>query len=298
MKIKKKRVNNISNILNIIGEKNFYITSIIDEKNVKNIGFTNLIVGEEILPSMQGPISRFNRNGKEVIHEPKVREIVKHTMTYNNIDWHGTPHSGNYVRTFNRWKRDFIEPLNENIILKEIKNNNTFTISTRLVLFNESTEVIKHLINLMLELGKEIDIIDENSNSILPSKRVPWKILPPGEMPWEKYYNSVQEKVKSYDENEIISIKDRYEFLQSLNPKSIICGDGGFAGYFIAELDCNLYICDSIFLGNALYILNDNWQDISKLTKKEIINNNFAKKRIVHNGEWKTKVLKLINSSC
>ena len=150
----------------------------------------------------------------------------------------------------------------------------------------------------MLELGKEINIIDENSNSILPNKRVPWKILPPGEMPWEKYYNSIHEKVKIYDKNEIISIKDRYEFLQSLNPKSIICGDGGFAGYFIAELDCNLYICDSIFLGNALYILNDNWQDISKLTKKEIINNNFAKKRIVHNGEWKTKVLKLINSSC
>ena len=29
MKIKKKRVNNIKNILDIIGEKNFYITSII-----------------------------------------------------------------------------------------------------------------------------------------------------------------------------------------------------------------------------------------------------------------------------
>lgn len=103
MKIKKKRVNNIKNILDIIGEKNFYITSIIDEKNIKSIGFTNLIVGEEILPSIQGPISKFNRNGKEVIHEPKVREIVKHTMPYNNIDWHGTAHSGHYVRTF-KWK--------------------------------------------------------------------------------------------------------------------------------------------------------------------------------------------------
>ncbi len=297
MKIKKKRVNNIKNILDIIGEKNFYITSIIDEKNIKSIGFTKLIVGEEILPSIQGPISKFNRNGKEVIHEPKVREIVKHTMPYNIIDWHGTPHSGHYVRTFNRWKKDFIEPLNEKVLLKE-SNNNAFTVSTRLILFNETTEVIKHLINLMLELGKEIDIVDENSNSILPSKRVSWKILPPGEMPWEKYYNSIQEKVKNYDKNEIVSIKDRYEFLQSLNPKSIICGDGGFDGYFIAELDCNLYICDSIFLGNAIYILNDNWEDISKLTKKEIISNNFAKQRIVHIGDWKTKVLNLINSSC
>ena len=279
MKINKKKIKNIDKILSIIDTDKFYIISETDE--IKKLGFEKLEIGETIVPSGVGPISKFNKEGKEEIIIPKTKEEVIHNVPYNITDWHGNSHSGICSKKYKRLKRKFIFPFYEKISIKNMIQEK-YIISTRLISKKDSKNIIKHLINLMLELFGKIEIIDENNNPIIATKRVPWKILPPGDMPWEVYYKMIHNKVENYNKKEIISVKDRYEFIKNLNPTNIICGEDGFLGYFIAEIKENFYICDSIFLGNAIYILENNWRDISKLTKKEIIDNKLAAKRIIH----------------
>lgn len=294
MKINKKRIKNIDKILSIIDTNNFYIVS--ENAEIKNIGFKILEVGEIIIPSGIGPISKFNKDGKEEIIIPKSKEEVIYNVPYHNTDWHGNTHSGICSRKYKRLKRKFSAPLLEKIFIKE-KNKDRYILSTRLVSKTENKDSIKHLINLMLELNGEIEILDENNNPIMVTKRVPWRILPPGDMPWEVYYSNIKNKITNYSKKEITSVKDRYEFIKSLNPSNIICGEGGFLGYFIAEINENCYICDSIFLGNAIYILENNWCEISKMTKRDIISNKLARKRIIHNGNWKEKLLKELKTT-
>lgn len=288
MKINKKRIKNIDKIISIIDTDEFYIISKTDK--IKKLGFKNLEIGETIVPSGVGPISKFNKYGKEEIIIPKTKEVVRHNVPYNITDWHGNSHSGICSKKYKRLKRKFVPPFKEKVIIKDIMQEK-YIISTRLISKKDSKIIIKHLINLMLEMFGVIEIIDVNNNPVIATKRVPWKILPPGDMPWEVYYKMIQNKVENYNKKEILLVKDRYNFIKKLNPTSIICGEEGFLGYFIAEIKENFYICDSIFLGNAIYILETNWRDISKLTKKEIINNKLATKRIIHRGNWKSKVL-------
>lgn len=295
MIICKKRINNVDNVISITGDQDFYITFACDEAEVKKIGFKNLELGERIIPNVSGTNSKLNVTTKEIIELPKVKEKVTHTLPYDIRDWHGNPHSGVYNRTFIRWKRKKIGCYNEQLEIKQIIDDK-YVISTRLISHNEQKQTIKYLLNLMLEIGKAIELVDSKTVPILKSKKVNWKILPPGNMPWDRYYELTKRKMQKYTQTEIKCIKERYDFLVSLDPKSIICGSDEFSGYFIAELNPNLYICESIFLGNAIYVLDKGWEEISKLTKKEIIKGNLSKKRIIHNGDWKKILLNYIST--
>lgn len=46
--------------------------------------------------------------------------------------------------------------------------------------------------------------------------------------------------------------------------------------------------------GKATYIFENDWKTVSKLTKKEIIQNKLAKDRIIHNNKWEENVSKYI----
>jgi len=126
MKINKKRIKNIDKILSIIDTNNFYIVS--ENAEIKNIGFKILEVGEIIIPSGIGPISKFNKDGKEEIIIPKSKEEVIYNVPYHNTDWHGNPHSGICSRKYKRLKRKFIAPLLEKIFIKE-KNKDRYILS-------------------------------------------------------------------------------------------------------------------------------------------------------------------------
>ena len=47
------------------------------------------------------------------------------------------------------------------------------------------------------------------------------------------------------------------------------------------------YILESVFPNNATYVLQDNWEKISQLSKAEILSQNLHKARIVHSESWK-----------
>lgn len=86
-------------------------------------------------------------------------------------------------------------------------------------------------------------------------------------------------------------MEDRIHFINQFNPDSIIQDTGGYTGYLAFGFkDKELFIFDSIKYGNATYIFEDDWEEVSKLTKKEIIRNDLAVDRIYHDNNWEQQI--------
>lgn len=47
-------------------------------------------------------------------------------------------------------------------------------------------------------------------------------------------------------------------------------------------------------IDNATSILKDNWEEISKMTKAEILQNSFHERRIIHSNKWNQEIKKLM----
>jgi hypothetical protein len=127
-------------------------------------------------------------------------------------------------------------------------------------------------------------------------ERVPWIILPSGGHPFPtlvEYFKSVaQEHHKEFDE-------DRLERIKSLNPTAIYKGINEFDGYavfFFNEYDGAILECP--FVGNAIYLLKGEWETLSRLTKRELLEEHPREVvRIIHSGDWFSRLKELLNQS-
>ena len=70
----------------------------------------------------------------------------------------------------------------------------------------------------------------------------------------------------------------------------------GFNGYVIMGFTKkNLYLLESAYYGNATYIFDEDWRDLSKMTKAKILNENLQKDRIIHREGWEENIKELLN---
>ena len=91
-------------------------------------------------------------------------------------------------------------------------------------------------------------------------------------------------------------VEENIKEISSYNPEFVAIGEGGFNGYLIYGFkDKDFVILESNELGNATYILDNDWEQISKLTKAQILNSNLEKDRYIHTSKWKEKISSLFN---
>ena len=78
-----------------------------------------------------------------------------------------------------------------------------------------------------------------------------------------------------------------------INPKNIIKGTSGFQRYFGALFTKNLVVFENISYGNAIYVMYNDWETLSK---KAGWNKSLSYERKIHNKNWKRILYKLLNS--
>lgn len=72
-------------------------------------------------------------------------------------------------------------------------------------------------------------------------------------------------------------------------------GEAGFTGYFVFGFPAKkLFVLESIYSDNATYVLDEDWEQISRLTKAEILDQGLHQERLVHRVGWHTLVKKLL----
>lgn len=272
----------------VIGRK---IDEVKDLQLLKKIGFTEkLEVGERILPSFFGSKTKFNSEG---FYRP-LKNLPKEIFyIYSWIKPYGK-HSEKIVTIpKKRYQREFISGPEIEINIG-INNNGEKYIYIDPIVYNDSnSEMILLSINIFLEIFGSCEVLDKNLISIIPNKvkRLSWKILPPGINPWEYLKSMIDSNIYNKKPCQLMVYKDRVEKLAALNLEIIAEGKGGQTGYFILKpINKKVYILENFNYGNATYIFGSNYEELSKITKNEILNNNLQIARIIHSPSWENNL--------
>lgn len=91
-------------------------------------------------------------------------------------------------------------------------------------------------------------------------------------------------------------IAERYAFFAEMNPRTLISGTSGFRRYFGFMFTDDLVVLENMDYGNAIYIMGDDWQVLSTLSRMELLSGGVARRfiRIEHRGDWMAKAAAII----
>lgn len=269
------------------------VTNESDER-LRKIGFRNLEDGERVLPRALGSVSRRNSNGYDIIFRNKPKEAFY--ISFMAPGWHNTFHSV----TIERWRypRKHMPGYEMELTLM-VKDNKRFVVSPELINLPTEKEKNKHALNLFLEFFGGFDFLNKDMEAIfreLKTINVNWTLLPIGEYPFrrleeEGYLPQSRSQIKKKE------YRHTDEVIRSYHPSLCVVGNGGFRGYIAFVFpDRNLTLLEHFEKGNATYVFDLGWEELSKKTKAEILNLGLEIARIIHTDNWEWKVRELFSS--
>ena len=262
----------------------------------------NIYVPETITPDMmKGIYARRNRNGIIWI----LKDLPKVTKTY----WWESPNFGDPTKGYHSNYRDIqvyqrqLEPPRDWEITLSIlvENESHLRIKAEIatVLDRQDNYFKKDLffaINLLQEQFRDCHVFaasttDEDMARITT---VGWEIFPPGTL--DRTLAVITGKMRTQSPIRQREIQNRAEALSRLHPSEYIVGSGMNSRYFGAKFGESIVVFENVDYGNALYILFDNWQEISQMSRIDILKRHekdFI--RIIHKNGWDKTLLHYIN---
>jgi hypothetical protein len=161
--------------------------------------------------------------------------------------------------------------------------------------------------NIVDELFFHLNLIQENFGSVdvyqsyiadqylLNSVLLSWDIFPPGER--DEDLNRITSGLRNLSRERVSEIAERYNFLRDQNPRTFITGRSGMLRYFGAQFSDNLVVFENTNYGNALYLLFENWRELSQLSRLEIQDRPKDQYiRVKHIGAWQQTVSNIIQA--
>lgn len=302
MMIFRKYIRNVEKYLFPVKKGERFYIGLLDilkhKSNLFKVGFTpELQIGETVLPAIFGSVSRFNAEGKYIKHKDKPMETVFRQVDWHWQDWGGHEHSDIVDVPYQRYPREFINPPSIEMKIISTSDSEKIVVSNILKYEASNCEVIKHVINLFLEIFHECAILSNNLVPVvqrIPVKRLNWEVLPQGKYPWYKskildpLINKAAPGVRPV-------ISHRFETIKQAKPDFLALGRAGFHGYVVFGFtEKNLYVLESIYFGNATYVFEENWEQLSQLTKAEILSERLQKDRIIHKNGWDASIKHLL----
>jgi hypothetical protein len=237
--------------------------------------------------------------------KPKILKNIYYWEKPNFWDWRKWSHSD--YRNLEVYDSDIFPPkeLWFNIeLLKTEKINNdiyyTFKINVLEPLDRNNINFLNSLlfnINLLQEnlWLSEVFSIDSTNEEYLETLFIDWDIFPPGER--ESDLRRIIWNSKNISNKRLKEIQNRYDFINKLKPLKIIIWKSWMREYFWAKFSDNLVVFENKDYWNALYILFDKWEELSKLSRTEIQNRPSDEYiRIFHIWDWEKKAKIIINN--
>ena len=91
------------------------------------------------------------------------------------------------------------------------------------------------------------------------------------------------------------TVQTRHKQISDHEPDFLAVGFDSFNGYVVYGFEKkNLYIFESHETNNATYVFNRDWEELSQLTKRDIIKGELCYKRIIHSPNWEDDIEKLL----
>lgn len=249
--------------------------------------------GEQILPKGMGSASRRNLFGREIIHRdlPKVWHHYSRLWGRNQFCGRGeTEWVEDYIYYQKlRYPRTVLAPQNIEIALIKNKEGELFFVSD--VLDHGDEERWVTAANVFLEIFGFVGIVEpaDIKFELSVSRRVNWRILPPGTT---LSSTEVREKVASLKNPTHRHRAERsLHKIQQYGMAQLIVGEGGFDNYVAFRFpNRGFTVLESLQPNNATYILGNDWEGISQMSKLEILQGALHLARIVHGNTWERQL--------
>tara|TARA_B100000676_G_C18081341_1_gene851438 strand:- start:1294 stop:2220 length:927 start_codon:yes stop_codon:yes gene_type:complete len=298
MIINKKRIRSLSSYTKGIPEGQNLIVAVAVADVVKHspqdVGFSaGLEPGEKVLPAAVGNVTLFNSRGKEVPLKDQPMETH-----YRQQEWTWKEFRGRYdfeKRSrivdipYERYPRKIVPPPSIELSVAVDTEGEKLIVADPIRLIGNNEEIIVHVINVFLEIFGICEIRNEDLDSIIrsPVRRLNWDVLPKGKKPWGEMKSLMQPVIDGQSEGNKVVIEKRFEAINSFEPEFVAVGRAGFSGYIVFGFpESDLYVLESTKTNNATYVIENNWEYLSGLTKAEILERKLHKERVIHRENW------------
>jgi len=268
---------------------------------LREIGFSDeLQSGETVLPQAVGRTTEFNAEGKFIRRTDLPMETAYRQIEWSWTEWHGRQR---YERTeirdvpYQRYQREFVPPPSVELSIAEDDSGNRKVVAPAIEYSQKNEKELLHTVNLFLEIFGEVEILDQQLHGTVrsPLIRLNWTLLPPGRLPWERMKVDLQPMLKQVKAGNAPVINHRLEVIDSFKPDFAAVGQAGFRGYVVMGFtQKGIYLLESVYYGNATYVFEQEWEELSKLTKAEILSDSLQKARIIHRVGWDSKVREIL----
>ena len=258
----------------------------------------NVQYPDSIYPEkLAGIYARRNRNGIVWILKD-LPKVIK-TFSFESPNY-GDPDKGYHTTYIDRevYQRRFEPPREWAISISLVSQDEKqarIRVQIKTILDRQHHDFRRNLffaINLLQEQCHDCHVFhaDISDDELARITTVGWEIFPPGTM--DRAFTAITSRLRVPSPQRQREIEHRANALASLHPTEYIVGSGMNSHYFGAKFGENIVAFENIDYGNALYILFDNWQEISQMSRIDILKRHerdFI--RIIHKDGWE-KVLK------
>lgn len=254
------------------------------------------VVGDSFVPAAIGKATDFNANGRIVIRKdlPKVNETRSSWRRWE--DWHGQEHSGIQIRSYEVYPRELVSPPSEYLTVLPAPGGLALC-SRKITFTEESSEKILHIVNLFLEIFGNFQVFDDavELSAATVVKRLNWKLLPPGKYPFARTKEALSGFLATLAESDRPVVEDRIKAITKFEPDFLAIGLGGFKDYVVFGFtNKDRYVLESPRLGNATYVFDKNWPELSTKTKKEILDGSLHEARVIHGHRWHRDITAIV----
>lgn len=117
-----------------------------------------------------------------------------------------------------------------------------------------------------------------------------WEIFPPGTA--EQVIAAIKRSRRSNSGEHDKIMADRIKLFATLKPRAFLRGRGGFSTYVGAQFADDLVVFENTTYGNALYVLYDNWEEVSKRSRLDLLKGTSSRfDRFQHRDGWEDRFL-------
>ena len=247
--------------------------------------------GTSILPSSVNRYAKKNAEPFFTVDRNLPKEDYIQTVYWTRYEWAGRGEV-NPVTDFSyikkqRYHRDYFEPYSVYFTLVS-DGDKKYIVSDEIPFAPDNHEKLVNTVNMVLATFGECTVDFTEQENTMKRVVVNWDILPKGEYPWSSIKETLGSLAKEHTKTQTELMLRNCESIYARKPDFVAYGRAGFRGYAVFGFTSkNLYVLESAIPNNATYILQNDWETISQLSKAEILSQDLHKARIVHSKNWK-----------
>lgn len=246
--------------------------------------------GTSILPCSINRYARKNAEPFYIVNKSLPLEDYTQTVYWTRYEWAGYGQL-NPVTDFSyikkkRYHRDYFAPFSVCFTLIT-DGDKPCIVSDPIPYSSENQDKLLNTVNMLLGFFGECTVDFDGQEVKTKRISVNWDILPQGEYPWSTVKDTLRTLARGNTKTRTEMMLRNCEAIYVKQPDFVAYGRSGFKGYAVFGFTSkNLYILESALPNNATYVLQNNWETISQLSKAEILSQDLHAARIIHSENW------------